>query len=158
RFGIDHRQPLSAAVGGEQQALARVDRGHTLAVTRVVLGHFREAPDWRDGPGLWIDEIDVAGAAGGNEQTPRCRVVAQIVEPDATFAIRQRKRRRRSENEDCQKGTHALKYIPFVLPEVVSYFFKLGWLAFGGPVGQVGLMHLDCVERRGWISEEEFVR
>jgi chromate transport protein ChrA len=47
---------------------------------------------------------------------------------------------------------------PFVLREVVSYFFKLGWLAFGGPVGQVGLMHLDCVERRGWISEEEFVR
>ena len=45
-----------------------------------------------------------------------------------------------------------------VLGEVVSYFFKLGWLAFGGPVGQVGLMHLDCVERRGWISEEEFVR
>src|SRR5262252_2262926 len=47
---------------------------------------------------------------------------------------------------------------PFVLREVVTYFFKLGWLAFGGPVGQVGLMHLDCVERRGWISEEEFVR
>jgi chromate transporter len=46
----------------------------------------------------------------------------------------------------------------FVLREVVTYFFKLGWLAFGGPVGQVGLMHLDCVERRGWISEEEFVR
>ena len=39
-----------------------------------------------------------------------------------------------------------------------GYFFRLGWLAFGGPVGQIGLMHLQVVERRKWISEEEFVR
>jgi len=38
------------------------------------------------------------------------------------------------------------------------YFFRLGWLAFGGPVGQIGLMHLQVVERRKWIGEEEFVR
>src|SRR5689334_21781264 len=42
--------------------------------------------------------------------------------------------------------------------EVFWYFFRLGWLAFGGPVGQIGLMHLDVVERRKWISEEEFLR
>ena len=34
----------------------------------------------------------------------------------------------------------------------------LGWLAFGGPVGQIGLMHLQVVERRKWIEEDEFVR
>jgi len=39
-----------------------------------------------------------------------------------------------------------------------GYFFRLGWLAFGGPVGQIGLMHLQVVERRKWIGEEEFVR
>ena len=39
-----------------------------------------------------------------------------------------------------------------------GYFFRLGWLAFGGPVGQIGLMHLQVVERRKWIEEEEFVR
>jgi chromate transporter len=38
------------------------------------------------------------------------------------------------------------------------YFLKLGWLAFGGPVGQIGLMHLQLVERQRWISEDEFVR
>lgn len=43
------------------------------------------------------------------------------------------------------------------LREVCLYFLKLGWLAFGGPVGQIGLMHLECVERRQWISEPEFV-
>jgi len=42
--------------------------------------------------------------------------------------------------------------------EIFWYFLKLGWLAFGGPVGQIGLMHLQIVERRKWISEEEFVR
>lgn len=42
--------------------------------------------------------------------------------------------------------------------ELFWYFLELGWLAFGGPVGQIGLMHLECVERRRWISEEEFVR
>src|SRR5262245_56125307 len=42
--------------------------------------------------------------------------------------------------------------------EIFWYFLKLGWLAFGGPVGQVGLMHLEVVERRRWIDEEEFLR
>jgi len=42
--------------------------------------------------------------------------------------------------------------------ELFWYFLKLGWLAFGGPVGQIGLMHLQIVERQKWLDEEEFVR
>jgi chromate transporter len=42
--------------------------------------------------------------------------------------------------------------------EIFWYFLKLGWLAFGGPVGQIGLMHLQVVERQKWIDEDEFVR
>jgi chromate transporter len=42
--------------------------------------------------------------------------------------------------------------------EIFWYFLKLGWLAFGGPVGQIGLMHLQVVERQKWLDEEEFVR
>jgi chromate transporter len=44
------------------------------------------------------------------------------------------------------------------MSEIFRYFLKLGWLAFGGPVGQVGLMHLQVVERSKWLDEEEFVR
>jgi chromate transporter len=44
------------------------------------------------------------------------------------------------------------------MPEIFWYFLKLGWLAFGGPIGQIGLMHLEVVERRRWITEDEFVR
>jgi len=42
--------------------------------------------------------------------------------------------------------------------ELVGYFARLGWLAFGGPVGQIGLMHLQVVERKKWIGEAEFLR
>src|SRR5215208_204342 len=44
------------------------------------------------------------------------------------------------------------------MSEIFWYFLKLGWLAFGGPIGRIGLMHLQVVERRKWISEDEFVR
>jgi chromate transporter len=43
------------------------------------------------------------------------------------------------------------------MAEIFWYFLRLGWLAFGGPVGQIGLMHLEVVERRKWLDEEEFV-
>jgi chromate transporter len=42
--------------------------------------------------------------------------------------------------------------------EIFWYFLKLGWLSFGGPVGQIGLMHLEVVERKKWIAEDEFIR
>ena len=44
------------------------------------------------------------------------------------------------------------------LSELFRVFFRLGWLAFGGPVAQLGMMHDECVERRGWIDDAEFVR
>jgi chromate transporter len=36
------------------------------------------------------------------------------------------------------------------------YFLRLGTFGFGGPVGLVGYMHRDLVERRGWVSESEY--
>jgi len=44
------------------------------------------------------------------------------------------------------------------LSEVVRVFFRIGWLAFGGPVAQMGLMHDECVERRRWLEDADFVR
>ena len=34
---------------------------------------------------------------------------------------------------------------------------KIGWLSFGGPAGQIALMHRELVERRRWISEARFL-
>src|SRR5262249_59763355 len=44
------------------------------------------------------------------------------------------------------------------LSELFRFFFRQGWLAFGGPVAQLGLMHDECVERRRWLDDAEYVR
>jgi chromate transporter len=37
------------------------------------------------------------------------------------------------------------------------YWLKLGCLSFGGPAGQIALMHQDLVENKRWISEQRFL-
>lgn len=44
----------------------------------------------------------------------------------------------------------------YSLRQLVMYFLKLGYAGFGGPVALVGYMHRDLVEKRKWISEEEY--
>jgi chromate transporter len=37
-----------------------------------------------------------------------------------------------------------------------GYFLKLGTIGFGGPVALAGFMNRDLVEKRGWVSEDEY--
>jgi chromate transporter len=37
------------------------------------------------------------------------------------------------------------------------YWLRLGFISFGGPAGQIAIMHHDLVERRRWISERRFL-
>lgn len=37
-------------------------------------------------------------------------------------------------------------------------FGRIGLLSFGGPAGQIALMHRELVERLGWMSEAEYLR
>lgn len=39
----------------------------------------------------------------------------------------------------------------------VRFWLKLGCISFGGPAGQVALMHRELVDRRRWISESRFL-
>jgi len=39
----------------------------------------------------------------------------------------------------------------------LRYWLKLGCISFGGPAGQIALMHAELVERRRWISEGRFL-
>ncbi|HEV3471043.1 MAG TPA: chromate efflux transporter [Pyrinomonadaceae bacterium] len=41
--------------------------------------------------------------------------------------------------------------------EALRFWVKLGWISFGGPAGQIAIMHRELVERRRWISEERFL-
>lgn len=44
----------------------------------------------------------------------------------------------------------------YSLKDLILYFLKLGTWGFGGPVALVGYMHRDLVERKQWISEDEY--
>ena len=41
--------------------------------------------------------------------------------------------------------------------QAFRFWLKLGFISFGGPAGQIAVMHDELVERRGWISERRFL-
>jgi chromate transporter len=41
--------------------------------------------------------------------------------------------------------------------EAFWFWLKLGCISFGGPAGQIAIMHDELVERRKWISERRFL-
>lgn len=41
--------------------------------------------------------------------------------------------------------------------QALAFWLKLGFVSFGGPAGQISLMHHELVERRRWISEHRFL-
>ncbi|MDQ4421819.1 chromate efflux transporter [Sphingobium sp. DEHP117] len=42
--------------------------------------------------------------------------------------------------------------------DMVRLFGRIGCLSFGGPAGQIALMHKELVAERQWIGEEQFLR
>lgn len=41
--------------------------------------------------------------------------------------------------------------------QAFGFWLKLGFVSFGGPAGQIAIMHQELVERRRWISEKRFL-
>jgi chromate transporter len=56
-------------------------------------------------------------------------------------------------------SSHVLAGAPRLLTfgEAFVYWLKLGFISFGGPAGQIAIMHEELVERRRWISESRFL-
>ncbi len=46
---------------------------------------------------------------------------------------------------------------PPTFREALLFWLKLGFISFGGPAGQISIMHQELVERRRWISENRFL-
>lgn len=46
---------------------------------------------------------------------------------------------------------------PISITQAMLYWLKLGFISFGGPAGQIAIMHHDLVENKRWISEKRFL-
>ncbi|MGQ0711959.1 MAG: chromate efflux transporter [Rhodoferax sp.] len=43
------------------------------------------------------------------------------------------------------------------LAQALPFWLKLGFISFGGPAGQIAIMHSELVQKRRWISEKRFL-
>src|SRR5881394_2516661 len=41
--------------------------------------------------------------------------------------------------------------------EAFRFWLKLGFISFGGPTGQIAMMHAEVVERKKWVGERHFL-
>ncbi|MBA4046984.1 MAG: chromate transporter [Sphingomonas sp.] len=48
--------------------------------------------------------------------------------------------------------THSVAFV-----DLLRAFTRIGLLSFGGPAGQIALMHRELVEERKWVAEEDFL-
>ncbi len=55
------------------------------------------------------------------------------------------------------KTSHLQTPEPVSFREAFIYWLKLGFISFGGPAGQISMMHQELVEKRRWISEHRFL-
>ena len=58
------------------------------------------------------------------------------------------------------ESPHPADLLPATAPrfgEALRWWLKLGCISFGGPAGQIALMHDELVEKRRWIDEARFV-
>ena len=46
---------------------------------------------------------------------------------------------------------------PVSFAEALKFWLKLGFISFGGPAGQIAIMHRELVEQKRWISERRFL-
>jgi chromate transporter len=58
-------------------------------------------------------------------------------------------------NEEDLPSEESLRTVSFA--EAFRFWVKLGFISFGGPAGQIALMHKELVDKRRWLSNERFL-
>ena len=48
-----------------------------------------------------------------------------------------------------------IRHVSFA--EAFRFWLKLGFISFGGPAGQIAIMHKELVDKRRWLGEERFL-
>src|SRR5258708_37092519 len=54
-----------------------------------------------------------------------------------------------------KSSTESIQHPTFL--EAFKFWLKLGFISFGGPTGQIAIMHAELVEKRRWISDNRFL-
>ena len=62
-----------------------------------------------------------------------------------------------TENHKNESLDQAIAPVAPSISEAFWYWLKLGFVSFGGPAGQIAIMHHDLVEEKRWISEKRFL-
>src|SRR5262245_38103386 len=78
-----------------------------------------------------------------------------VPEPPTSTARASRQAREAADIVRAMEPTEAAAPVPF--GEAVRFWMRLGLVNFGGPTGQIALMHAELVERRRWIGEPNFL-
>ncbi|HMQ05182.1 MAG TPA: chromate efflux transporter [Pyrinomonadaceae bacterium] len=59
------------------------------------------------------------------------------------------------ESLEAPRGERLPRQVPF--GEAFRFWAKLGFISFGGPAGQIAIMHKELVDKRRWLSDERFL-
>jgi len=60
-------------------------------------------------------------------------------------------------SDETRRGSYASLPMKPSFGEAAKFWFLLGWINFGGPAGQIALMHDELVEKRRWIDSPRFL-
>jgi len=62
-----------------------------------------------------------------------------------------------SDNKTLKELAEAVSTDQIPFTDAILFWLKLGFISFGGPAGQIAIMHQELVEKRRWISESRFL-
>ena len=60
-------------------------------------------------------------------------------------------------SKDTAPRSSLARPAPVSFTQAFWYWLKLGFISFGGPAGQIAIMHTELVEQKRWISEKRFL-
>src|SRR5438132_4222374 len=89
-----------------------------------------------------------SGSRGGSRRTTRCSSTRCRSMTGSTRGAAARERER-TLDESSREGPS--------FRQALRFWLKLGFVSFGGPAGQIAIMHRELVERAHWISERRFL-
>ncbi len=75
--------------------------------------------------------------------------------PSAEGGHRPRVRSKMKDEQERPNPVHSTKHPSFM--EGFRFWLKLGFISFGGPAGQISIMHEEVVEKRKWLTNERFL-